>query len=400
MSLELAKIGLNGFATAIQLIRAGKAHSLTDYAKATRVQPLCLVDADVTFADGTKDIMSTLLNAFAAYYLQAIAISANVGRVNVLSQLDRLNPNRNLASDAAFWDSAKFSVEQYQFGLPNYRKMVSLEAMPVTVAAASTPAFKATVSAGVGSLSKSSGDKLLAKPEMKGNDDTVTNGASDSKNFQAVVNENANLSVGKVIGVEIKDGDQSATIPVSIQFMANTVPSHELAHILSLGSEDTSTVARWNSWKAGDIDFWKDLVLTQDLITAHRKNLMKDKDGLYTAIKHRQSKNGIMGMLDMKPSLGTISNIAVISQATATQLELKINGSLSSPKVRERIFENTSLMILAVYDKDFERVKFYYHGISEASEASVASLRTANKGEGPNINDLLKAYSMGSGGML
>jgi hypothetical protein len=178
--------------------------------------------------------------------------------------------------------------------------------------------------------------------------------------------------------------------------MVNSVPTSELAHILSLGGKDTSALGRWRSFKSGELDFWRDLFMCQDLITAHRKNLLNDKDGLYTEISHRKTNNGIMGALDMKPSLGTISNLAVISKETQVELELQVNGSLNNPRIRNSIFESTALMILAVYDKDFERVTFYYHGIAEKTEVGVKDLRAANKGEGPNITDILKAYSAGA----
>jgi hypothetical protein len=348
MSLEIAKIGLNGFVSAIAMMRAGKAHSLIDYAKATRVQPLCLVSADLLFEPATSDITQALLSSYTAFYLQAVAVSTTVGKISVLDKLDRLNPNRDMLSDAAYWDSA-LGLESFQNKLPNYRK----------------PAAQLAMEAG------------------------------EFKAVDSVAKEAANLSVGKVIGVEITDGDKKFTIPVSVRLMVNSVPTAELAHILSLGSKDTTALGRWRQFKSGEIDFWRDGILCMDLITAHRRNLLNDKDGIYTEIQHRQTNNGIMGMLDMKPSLGTISNLAVISKETQTELELHINGSLSNPRIRNAIFENTALMILAVYDKDYDRVTFYYHGMAEKTEVGVKDLRSANKGDGANITDILKAFTSG-----
>jgi hypothetical protein len=354
MSLEIAKIGLNGFATAIAMMRAGKAHSLIDYAKATRVQPLCLVDAELVHDQATPDILQSLLANFVGFYLQAVAVSTTIGKITVLDKLDRLNPNRDMVNDAAFWDSA-LGLEAYQNRLPNYskpQKNLSMEATEV---------------AGL-----------------------------SGKTVETVAKDAAALSVGKIIGVEISDNGQKATVPVSVRLMVNSVPSAELAHILSLGGKDTSALGRWRQFKSGEIDFWKDLILCQDLINAHRKNLVNDKDGLYTEISTRKTINGVMGMIDGKPSLGTISNLAVISKETQSQLELEINGSLNNPRVRNSIFEKTALMILAVYDREFDRVTFYFHGIADKTEVSVRDLRVANKGDGPNITDILKAYTAGA----
>lgn len=374
---DIATIGLNGIVTAIKMMRANTAHSLIDYAKATRVQPLCLVGADMLFEAATPEIMQSLLSNFAGFYLQAVAVSTTVGKISVLDKLDRLNPNRDMLSDAAFWDSADLQFEAYQNKLPNYnrpREQLALEA-------------HARLSLEAVNVITASMDPKAIKP---------VDAKIDGKDASSVAKEAANLSVGKVISVEITDSGQKATIPVAIRLMVNSVPTSELAHILSLGSKDTTQLGRWRAYKSGEIDFWRDLVLCQDLITAHRKNLVNDKDGLYTTIQHRQTNNGIMGMLDMKPSLGTISNLAVISKDTQTELELAINGSLNNPRIRNAIFENTSLMILAVYDKDYDRVTFYYHGIAEKSEVGVRDLRSSNKGDGPNITDILKYLSAGS----
>jgi hypothetical protein len=353
MSLNIANIGLNGIVTAITMMRAGKAHSLIDYAKATRVQPLCLVGADLLFDPATSDICQSLLSSFAGFYLQAVAVSTTVGKVSVLDKLDRLNPNRDLLSDTAFWDSA-LGFEAFQNKLPDYNKSTQQLTM-----------------------------------EAKEADNSF-------KQVDSVAKEAANLSVGKIIGVEIMDQGQKATIPVAIRLMVNSVPTTELAHILSLGSKDTTRLGRWRAYKSGEIDFWRDLVMCQDLITAHRKNLLNDKSGLYTDIADRKTNNGLMGAVRMQPSLGTISNLAVISKDTATELELQINGSLNNPRLRNSIFENTAMMILAVYDKDYDRVTFYYHGIADKTEVGVKELRMANKGDGPNITDILKAYSAGA----
>jgi hypothetical protein len=372
---DIATIGLNGIVTAIKLMRAGQAHSLIDYAKATRVQPLCLVGSDMLFEAATPEIMQSLLSTFAGFYLQAVAVSTTVGRISVLEKLERLNPNRDMLSDAAYWDNFDVQFEAHSNKLPDYTKshaQLSLEARQACLSM-ETDSVEVTW----GDKNKAGGVKI------------------DQKAIDSVAKEAANLSVGKVIGVEISDGGQKATIPVAIRLMVNSVPTAELAHILSLGSKDKTWLGRWRAYKSGEIDFWKDLVMAQDLITAHRKNLMNDSTGHYTDISQRKTNNGIMGMLDMKPSLGTISNLAVISKDTQAELELAINGSLNNPRVRNSIFEHTALMILAVYDKDYDRVTIYYHGIAEKTELGVRDLRNSNKGDGPNITDFLKAFASG-----
>lgn len=369
---NIATIGLNGIVTAIKMMRGGRAHSLVDIAKATRVQPQCLVSADMLFEAATPEISQSLLSQFAGFYLQAVAVSTNVGRVSVLEKLDRLNPNRDILSDAAFWDSA-LDFQSYHNKLPDYNKpraKLSMEAetSPQAMAEHLDDTYKTAIGHGEG------------KEQL---------GVKDPS---ASIREAVNLSVGKIIGVEIQDGANKATIPVAIRLMVNSVPSAELAHILSTGAKDKTWLGRWRAYKSGEIDFWKDLVLAQDLIIQHRKNLLNDTTGFYTGNSSRATNNGLAGALAMKPSLGTISNLAIISKDTASEIELKINGSLNNPRIRNAIFEHTAMMILAVYDKDYDRVTFYYHGIAEKTELGVRDLRSSNKGDGANVTDILKAF--------
>ena len=212
----------------------------------------------------------------------------------------------------------------------------------------------------------------------------------------STIKELTNLSVGKMLSVEITDGLHKAAIPISIRLMASSIPTQSLVHILSVGNEDKSAKERYHAWKAGRLEFIKDLVFCQDLIDAHRKNLIADKDGLYANILKRHRGNQISTMVSGNPSVATASNLAVVSSDTISQLELKINGKFKDFRTREKVFKETYMMIVAVVDKEWDRVTFYHRGISEATEVGMRDLKASNKGNGPDVSDILKAYQVGS----
>lgn len=216
-----------------------------------------------------------------------------------------------------------------------------------------------------------------------------------SKDTIQTVKELSNLSVGKVLSIEISDGIHKASIPVAIRLMAASLPSQTLAHMLSLGKQDTSMSARWHGWRSGRLAFWRDLIGCQDLIDAHRDALMQDKDGLFRQIVARKRKNTFAGILSGNPSVATASNMAVLSKETADMIELETVGSLDNFNTRQKLFEPTSLMILAVVSKEFARVTFYFRGIAEKTELSLRDIKAANKGSGPDVGDILKAFTSG-----
>jgi hypothetical protein len=52
-------------------------------------------------------------------------------------------------------------------------------------------------------------------------------------------------------------------------------------------------------------------------------------------------------------------------------------------------------MFLVVIDKQYERVTFYHRGINQATELGVRDLKASQKGNGPDVSDILRAYTMG-----
>jgi hypothetical protein len=365
MSIDLASIGLSGIRKVMDLWRAGKSDSLIDYTQVARVEPIVLVDASVLFDEATPDVMQSLLSIFSGYYLQAAALSGSVGRVEVMRHLDRLQPKRSpvdSAADSAGWMLAQ---ESYKFKLPR----------------------PTDTGIGLEAITDKLENVLAAEPDESahtfGRDTTTT------------LKELANLSVGKQFSVDISDGMHRATFMISIRLISSSLPTEQMVTTLALGSKDTSVKARWHGWRSGRLEFWKDLVLCNDLIDEHRKAMMKDKDGLYSEIVARQRGNALATLFSANPSIATASNMAVISNATADTLEYEIKGKLSDFKTRQRIFEKTSLMILAVIDRDFARVTFYHRGISTKTEVGLRDLKAANKGNGPDVADILRAYQAG-----
>lgn len=354
---QLADVGLSAIRKITDLWSGAKADSLIDYTRVARVEPIVLIDNDCLYLESLPEVMQSLQSIFAGYYLQAIAISTNVGKIEVMRHLDKLNPNRkpiDSALDTAGWVLA---TESYKHRLP----------VP--------------------------NDPRVA---LEASDASATSSSTVSRDTTTVLKELTNLSVGKMFSVEITDGLHSASIPISIRLIASTIPSQNLVHILSVGSEDKSAKERYHAWKAGRLEFVRDLVFCQDLIDAHRKNLMADKDGIYANLIKRHRGNQLSAMFSGNPSVATASNMVVISNDTASKLELKVNGRLSEFKTRERLFKDTYVMIMAVVDKGWERVTFYHRGIDQATEVGLRDLKIANKGSGPDVGEILKAYRLGS----
>jgi hypothetical protein len=362
-TLELASIGIGAIRHAVEVIAATRADSLIEYSKPARVEPVCLVDADVLYLPETFDAMQTLQSMFAGYYLQAIALSSTIGRVSVMGKLDQFNPNRDPLTAAA--GSQLFDI------VPKAISMLSQESYQDAL-----PYF--------------------GKPALEEKDITPNTGVSIGKDALKEIREVSQLSVGKMLSVEIEDNGHKGVIPVAIRLIAVDTPTDSLVHILSLGNKDTSMKERYHAWRSGRIEFFRDFVLCLDLIKAHRKNLMNDADGTFTNIVKRQRNNQLSAILSANPSVATASNMVITSANTIAKLELEINGKFDNFRVREKLFSETSLMIVAVLDTQWDRVKFYHRSIPDITSLPYKALKSLTKGDGADIGEILKAYQLGN----
>jgi hypothetical protein len=365
MSAIVADIGLSALRKATSAVKGagqvyadtrGGSDSLVAYTGAARVEPFVLLDNSLLFDDMTPDVMQSILSIFSGYYLQAWSLSAQVGNIEVIKALDKLNPNRG-------WHGAVMTR-----ATENYHENTDLtHRLPVC----GDPRFAIE-------------SESLAME---------SNGTDNIKH----ITEAANLSVGKMLSVQLGGDKEKTEIQVAIRLMVNTIPDEGIINILAIGNEtQTSFKERYHQWKSGQIEFFKDLVLCQDLIDAHKKNLLNDKTGMFEAIRNRASKNLVSSILSGNYSVATASNIAVISSDTASKLEATIGGRLKDFRTRQGIFEKTYLMLMVVVDRDYQRITIYTRGIPEYTSASARDLKNSSKGSGPDVGDILAAYKVGN----
>lgn len=385
------------------LFRSARADSLVKYTKVTRVEPVTLVDAKAVHLPYTHDVLQTLNSIFAGYYLQAVAISVNVGKIDVVRLLDKVNPSRDPMENAGMFIGDILSEEAYHYALPVPGMRTGLEAYYSEEAKGGnqrggrpTPLFGM----------RDANVNIDADVEIN-NTRTQTNttinearapgtGAGFGRDTIKAASEVANLSVGKLLEVQIEQGNHKATIPVAVRLIVSSIGSENLVHILSVGSKDKSVKERYHGWRSGQLEFIKDTILCQDLIDDHRKTLMNDKSGMYQQTLDRRNKNKLSAILSAAPSVATASNLVVLTSETARQLESVSNGRLKDFKFRQNIFKDTYVMLMVVIDPAFEQITIYTRDLEQAMTVSTKEIKSANKGTGPDVAEILKAYQLGT----
>lgn len=369
--------------------------SLIGYVKSTRVEPLVLIDQAAQHLPYIEDILKAHLAIFSAYYLQAVSLSVNVGKINVAKLFDHLNPDRSAPSTSdmilkginSFESAALVTESNYRRGLPKLRVTPDNTGLEAII-----------LSDDDEDRIGKTGDEIDArtgnKPSWSGVGE-ASNAKAGAKGLNAVTEE-GNLVVGNLLQVEIEHDKQKATIPISIRLVANPMRSDVLAHILSRNERDLSIKERIHELYSGQIKFFKDLVMCQDLIDEHRSTLMKDKSNQYAEILKRRQNNRKAAWVSKKPSVADASNIVIMTEGTRNAVEANCGGRLKDFRTRERIFDATYLMIMAVIDTQFETVTIYHRGIALPTVASVKAMKLNGKKSSTDIGEILKAYQLGN----
>lgn len=354
--------------------------SLADAAKITRVEPILVVSKDMINSEYLPDVSQTLLSIFSGYFLQAFNLTSSVNSVRVIKTLDRLNPDRDssgyLLANETLADYKTQAASFYEHKLPLAKLRISKE----------DDALFETL------LAK---DSLDEKVEASG---TIRSDAPADVN--KILNETSNAAVGKIINVSFKakDGDKdvSLDIPIAVRLVPVLLSNLAIVKILGMKTEENTLVERYHAWRAGRIGFIRDLIFCQDLIDEAKKVMMEDEDGTYTEIIRRANSTKKYGLLTANPSLVSASNLFIISSDVAKELETKLGGRLSNPKIINKAFENTYAMIIVVVDTEWERATFYTRNISTSANYSLKELKAANKNKGIDVMDVLKSFSHGN----
>lgn len=454
----LADIGIQGIQKAIaqwslNTVQSARHGSLVEATQTMRVQPLCVIDHTLSTSPILEPLNQNLLNLFSAYYLQAVARDNVIGKVSVFRRLDKLNPNRSKAESVlnnaavilngmeGYYDttlpclpkmtnthvereaikSATESLVYSMEALPKRRPVTRDDAVDFVIAevAKEHPEMEGSEVIAMVKAGRGYQDRIeeLAKngipydedKEIRANqngwqrigqsivDGAVNNNSAvDIKDAVKEVKELTHLAVGKILNVTFTENGGSLTVPVAIRLMTSLMLPNALVRLLNFGSRerDLTLKERWHAYKSGKIEFWRDFILAKDLKKQRVKDITADKDRVYQKIQARLLDNAAAGAMSANPSLANMSNIIVINKPTLQELESVLGGKFSNFNLRERVFNNTGIMLFAVVDNDSQRVKIYHQSIEECTDVSFNEINRGSKKD-TDITDLLNVFLQG-----
>lgn len=342
------------------LFRSANSDSFIDYTKNLRMEPLVLVDTTIQNQEVVSNLLAVLTNVFSGYVLQAFTVSATLGNVQVSRHLDKLNPNRSVGDSLIGTMADAISVESYQLRLPNFKKPAQAYHHALEAAYA---------------------------------DDKQNITKNVTKDSIGWLGDISNVTQGKTLEVTLVKDGESINFPIGVRLAPVGISPAIFKSVFSIGGYKNKPTERWHRWRAGELTFIGDLIWCNDLIDQHRDALRKDRSGFYKQVLESRRNNRLSAIFSGQPSVASASNIACITAATAASIEQEIGGPLSDRSVRDGIFKVSSLMLLAVLDPEWETATIYHRGIALPTEVTFRELKPLSKGNGPDIAEILKAFT-------
>lgn len=352
-------------------LRSLRSGSLIEYTQPTRVEPIVLIDHTIAHLDIMTELNLSLTSLYAAYYLQAVAISTNINNVEVMKVLEKLNPSRD--------------------PIGAFGNLISLESKHPTCPLAMV---------GFGIESKNpitritSGNEAVFGDELESPEEIINaTGTSLTPETQRnIADLSMNLSTGILLNVKVQVDGHEATIPVSVRLITAMTKSEVIRQMIAYSAKDKSIKARYRGYWTGELAM-KDIMFATDLIDDHYQQLKNDTSGNYAEILRRKNKNRISGLLSANPSVATASNIIVMSKDTLKDIEADIGGKLSNYKLRERIFKDTFLILVAVIDPEWETVTIYHRNTPMPTDTSFKNLKNLKSSGGMDVKEMLAMYT-------
>ncbi len=362
-------------------------NSLADLGKLTSVEPLVIVSPDCMNLEYMPQINQSLLSIFTAYYLQAVDVLSAVKDASTVRVLEQLNPNRSGFGTMMSFESYKSSFD-YNL-LPSSNLTLHFEK--------TKPLFDKNGNRTT--VYDENGEKVKIEEGPK----SFTSGShSQTGDSKSSLQEAVNLSVGRLMDVTIEsnkpNGDSvKATLKMNFRLIANQAPESVITGILSNGTLDRNFMERFHAWRSGRLGFIRDLILCQDIIDEKYKTAVQDKSGVGTELFQRIAANKTFSFLTQNPSLANSSNMFVISEEVARQVEAKAGGKMTDFRVRQKIFEQSYAMIIVVVNRETSRMKFFVRNQPDYSNMSRKEIEGYSKGgKGPDVMEIFRSLQTAS----
>lgn len=353
--------------------------SLFQYTRRTIINSRVFIDDTLRGEDILNPLMMNLMNLYAGLILTAI---------NVDRQVTSTKTVRDSLSVVATED---YKVEFANDLMSKYFKGCSIRstmADPVVTPAdpnAAAPADDENGSDG----KKKKGESTPADHDPQRNTETEYR----TKEFM----NDVPIPSGRIVQVTFDHKDYGKfNVNLLIQLSPIYVPTDVSQQFIAIHFKP-SISQRWLQMTAGEISFFTDFLLGNDLRRKRLDALRKDKTGILSEMidrKENAMSNMWMKISQVTPSRQNIANTILIYDDKNFAKACSSNGiNFKNYANRQKFFNSTMSMIVVVVNPMYNRVDMYFNGMQHSSTFTFDQLKKNAKTEATDILAMMKQYA-------
>jgi hypothetical protein len=401
--------------------------SIADLGKVFQVEFPILLDSELKNSEATSNTLTTMVDVFSGYLLQAINAIASVEAVRLVSKFSNADVRSLIAAGIAL-EAVDSDVIDKKFNPTKYT--LALEAEParggkfnlvvgrelkirLSVPSVITSTRHGSrigedhrrdngVSRGRGSQ-ETTGDKSSYMSEegedhngdSSSNRTTNENSNSRSNSTSATRTSNTSNSSSRSNSEDTERRESMQDMEVTITVRGNVLPvdNNSLVTLFSFSKKDLSFTERWHDYRSGRIGL-TDFLFMQDVVKEYKRANIELRDDVFGLDSGRRSRDLLYSTISGNTKINKITHIAIMTEATQARIERELTIDFDRVNQRKKLFDRTNVLMIAVVDRQWNRLRVYTRGYSDHTDVSMKDIDTySKKSTGSDIMEFLKAFS-------
>lgn len=176
------------------------------------------------------------------------------------------------------------------------------------------------------------------------------------------LNEYTPLAVGKVVNATLTtERGNKIDFPLTFRQIPVPMSTKDLKRTFSAAKIEEGFFARLTMAKTKEITY-PEFLSGKDVIKERFNIRNEEMSGYYKEALRRETGNKLTAVRTGQVSFNSMANSFIISQETATQLELDLGKRFRDPRSREGIFKAVVANTIVVCNEDRGIYTFYTHG--------------------------------------
>lgn len=351
----------------IQDIEDGASLSLTQYVKRSIISSRVFIDNALATEEALKNLMSTVMNLYIGFIMTAFSMNQYCTGTKKVRDL------MSVVSTEGFDLKAQYLADALKNYFPGMEDLLTDTA----------------------SVGEDISDFLNDKKEIT-EGDVPENSSGSSVKSTGKKDEEQTLPSGRVIRVDMNIQGKKFGFDMFLQLAQMFIPSDVTKQFIKLNFTPTFK-QRFLQAKAGEISFFNDLMMCQDIRKQRLNALKHDKNGVLTEMLDRQKnslENAWLKYLQVTPQRQNIANTILVFEKNNFDKACSDAGlRFKDYNSRQSFFTKTFSMMICVVDTMYNKVDIYFNGLNAASTYTFDQLKKNSTSNASDILTMMKAYA-------